>query len=181
MLYFAHLATLLPASAYKCTFLYFAIAQRFLQYIMFGYKESITMFLNTLRFAIHWLLISIPRQARAPQGLMIQVRINRKQLYVYFSTKWVMYYNICPLQSLFTPAQPRVIISEKVGAEIGLFPVSVGHQVWPKSPFLADGRILLSAQGLGQQARTLVLLLLYWEGSRLFAIYLHRGWALILV
>jgi hypothetical protein len=70
-------------------------------------------------------------------------------------------YNICPLQSLFTPAHPRVIISEKVGAEIGLFPVSVGHQVWPKSPFLADGRIVLSAQGLGQQARILVLLLLY--------------------
>ena len=70
--------------------------------------------------------------------------------------------NICPLQSLFTPAQPRVIISEKVGAEIRLFPVSMGHQVWPKNPFLADGRIVLSAQGLGQQARTLVLLLLYW-------------------
>ena len=111
---------------------------------------------NTLRFA-NTLLISIPRQARAPQGLMIQVRINRKQLYrkqlyVSLCTKLGIYCNICPLQSLFTPAQPRVIISEKVGAEIGLFPVSVGHQVWPKNPFLADGRIVLSAQGLGQQA-----------------------------
>ena len=45
-----------------------------LDHIMFGYKVP-----NTLRFA-NTLLISIPRQARAPQGLMIQVRINRKQI-----------------------------------------------------------------------------------------------------
>ena len=154
--------------------------------------QSIAAFLNTLRFA-NTLLISIPRQAWAPQGLMIQVKLDRKQLYVSLSgliennfmfscqDKYkttlclslhkmsykshdiysLQHVNICPLQSLFTPAQPRVIISEKVGAEIRLFPASMGHQVWPKNPFLADGRILLSAQGLGQQARTLVLLLLY--------------------
>ena len=100
--------------------------------------------------------------------------INRKQLYVSLCTKWGIYCNICPLQSLFTPAQPRVIISEKVGAEIGLFPVSVGHQVWPKNPFLADGRIVLSAQGLGQQAWTLVLLLLYW-GVKVYQLHMTHS------
>ena len=149
MLYFAPRATLMNSSI--C--LYFAVLCYCTAFpiIHYVWLQSIAAFLNTLRFA-NTLLISIPRQARAPQGLTIQVRINRKQLYVSLCTKLGIYCNICPLQSLFTPAQPRVIISEKVGAEIGLFPVSVGHQVWPKNPFLADGRIVLSAQGLGQQA-----------------------------
>ena len=63
--------------------------------------QSIAAFPNTLRFA-NTLLISIPRQAWAPQGLMIQVRINRKQLHVYLCTNWVTCYMIYIVYNMLT-------------------------------------------------------------------------------